>query len=132
MDIGCLVWYRSNPKSYCKRHVLCTVVLTVLLYIIVGTLTNSAVSELVSKILSLEDIHEDDAHSLVTLLTEFSDNVQREVIATVSLVHEIPLAKLVPCWARLQEMRSLCAGLHLIMHRTNGLYRTPNPGPIVH
>ena len=64
--------------------------------------------ELVSKILSLEDIHEDDAHSLVTLLSAFSDNIQREVIAAVSLVHEIPLAKLVPGWARLQETRSLC------------------------
>ena len=61
-----------------------------------------------SKILSLEDIHEDDAHSLVTLLTVFSDNVQREVVTVVSLVHEIPLAKLVPSWARLQETRSLC------------------------
>ena len=75
----------------------------------VGTLTNSAVSEVVSKILMLEDIREDDAHSLETLLAVFSDDVRREVVSPVSLVHELPLAKLVPSWARLQETRFLSA-----------------------
>ena len=75
----------------------------------VGTLTNSAVSEVVSKILMLEDIREDDAHSLETLLAVFSDDVRREVVSPISLVHELPLAKLVPSWARLQETRFLTA-----------------------
>jgi len=75
--------------------------------VLVGTLTNSAVCELVSKILSLEDIREDDAHSLGTLLSVFCDDVQRDVISPVSLVHELPLTKLVSSWARLQETRLL-------------------------
>ena len=73
-----------------------------------GTLTNSAVTDVVSTILTLEDIREDDAQSLDTLLSVFCDDVGREVISAISLVYELPLAKLVPSWARLQEMRLLC------------------------
>ena len=69
---------------------------------------NSAVSELVSSILKLDDIREEDASSLETLISAFSDDLHREVICPVSLVHELPLAKLVPSWARLQEMRYVC------------------------
>ena len=59
-------------------------------------------------VLTLEDIGEDDAHSLETLLTVFCDDVSREVISPVSLVYELPLAKLVPSWARLHETRLHC------------------------
>ena len=75
------------------------------MYISIGTLTDSAVRDLVSAILTLEDIREDDARSLETLLSTFCDNVQREVVSAVSLVYELPLVKLVPSWARLQETR---------------------------
>jgi len=56
-------------------------------------------------VLSLEDIREDDARSLVSLLSVFCDSVSRDIIAPVSLVHELPLTKLVPGWARLHETR---------------------------
>jgi len=68
---------------------------------------HSAVSDVVSAVLTLEDISEDDAHSLETLLSTFSEDIRREVISDISLVCELPLAKLVPSWARLQQMRSL-------------------------
>jgi len=73
------------------------------------------VSELVTKILSLEDIPEDDAHSLSGLLSKFCDQVERDVITPVSLVHELPLAKLVPSWARLHETRLLCVLVFLVL-----------------
>jgi len=59
-------------------------------------------------ILALEDIREDDARSLETLLSMFCDDVSRDVIAPVSLVYELPLAKVVPSWARLHETRLSC------------------------
>ena len=73
----------------------------------VGRLTDSAVSDLVSTVLTLEDIREDDARSLETLLSRFSDDIHLEVISPISLVYELPLSKLVPSWARLQETRFL-------------------------
>jgi len=71
----------------------------------VGTLTNSAVSDVVSAVLTLEDIREDDAVCLEALLSVFCDDVRRDVISPLSIVCEMPLAKLVPSWARLHETR---------------------------
>jgi len=78
------------------------------------------VLELITKILSLEDIHEDDAHSLSGLLSAFCDQVEHDVITPVSLVYELPLAKLVPSWARLHETRLLCVLILLKLEKYVG------------
>ena len=84
-------------------------------------------------ILSLEDIREDDARSLETLLSAFSDDVSRDVIAPVSLVYELPLAKLVPSWARLHETRFsllfICGSLFVCFNKTKRQFFQPENEP---
>jgi len=73
--------------------------------VVEGTLMNSAVSDVVATVLMLDDIREDDAQSVGTLLSLFCDRLRSEVISEISSVTDLPLSKLVPSWARLHEIR---------------------------
>jgi len=83
-----------------------------LIVVILGWLLNSCITELTSSVLSLDDISKDDARSIEMLLSSFCDDVSRDVISPVSMVCEQPLAKLVPDWARLHEIRFVSMFFH--------------------
>jgi len=76
------------------------------------------VSELILYIVNLDDIRELESDLIASLLTDLNDKAQSEILAPVMEKHPVAVAKLVPAWGRLAEVKFLLkARMHDIVDR---------------
>jgi centromere/kinetochore protein ZW10 len=72
----------------------------------IGTLLNSTIVELISSIIALDDITEDDAEMLSQLLNNFTESAQVDIVTPMAdCCPSVPLVKLVPSWGRMEEVK---------------------------
>lgn len=71
----------------------------------VGTLLNSAVTELILCIVKLDDIRERESDLIASLLTDFSDSAQSDLVTPITDRYPVPIGRLVPAWGRLAETK---------------------------
>lgn len=74
-------------------------------WLYVGTLLNTAVIELISCIVKLDDIRERESDLLASLLMDFNDSAQSDLLTPIMDRYPTPVGKLVPAWGRLAETK---------------------------